>query len=93
MGTRLISEFLIVAAAAAGLTLGSGKLAAQTSTEAEQQVGSLMATAEIPGISAHSLRHTSASLGIESGEPIHHVRDRLGHSSIVVTEKYLHAHE
>ena len=38
----------------------------------------------------HALRHTSASLGIESGELLHRVRDRLGHSSIVVTEKYLH---
>ncbi len=52
MGTRLISAFLIVVTAAAvELTLGSGRLAAQANGEAEQQVRSLMAKAEIPGLS------------------------------------------
>ncbi len=44
----------------------------------------------IYGISAHSLRHTAASLAIDAGEPLHRLRDRLGHSSILVTSRYLH---
>ena len=38
----------------------------------------------------HALRHTAASLAIEAGEPLHRLRDRLGHSSVLVTSKYLH---
>ncbi len=44
----------------------------------------------IHGISAHALRHTAASLAIDAGEPLHRLRDRLGHSSILVTSRYLH---
>ncbi len=43
------------------------------------------------GISAHALRHTAASLAIDAGESLHRLRDRLGHSSILVTSRYLHA--
>ena len=42
------------------------------------------------GISAHALRHTAASLAIDAGEPLHRLRDRLGHSSVLVTSRYLH---
>jgi integrase/recombinase XerD len=45
----------------------------------------------LPGVSAHALRHTAASLAIDAGEPLHRLRDRLGHSSILVTSLYLHA--
>jgi len=45
---------------------------------------------DIVGISAHSLRHTAASLAVDAGEPLHRLRDRLGHSSVLVTSKYLH---
>ena len=41
-------------------------------------------------INAHALRHTAASLALEGGAPLHHVRDLLGHSSVLVTSKYLH---
>jgi integrase len=44
----------------------------------------------LDGISAHALRHTAASLAIDAGEPVHRLRDRLGHSNIVVTSRYLH---
>jgi len=47
-------------------------------------------TAGISGISAHALRHTTASLAIDDGEPLHRLRDRLGHSSVLVTSRYLH---
>jgi len=46
--------------------------------------------ADIAGISAHSLRHTAASLAVDAGEPLHRLRDRLGHSSVLVTSRYLH---
>jgi integrase len=46
--------------------------------------------AGLRGISAHALRHTAASLAIDAGEPLHRLRDRLGHSNIVVTSRYLH---
>ena len=45
----------------------------------------------IHGISAHTLRHTAASLAIDAGEPLHRLRDGLGHSSVLVTSQYLHA--
>lgn len=44
----------------------------------------------LAGVSAHALRHTAASLAIEAGEPLHRLRDRLGHSSVLVTSRYLH---
>lgn len=47
----------------------------------------------LPGISAHDLRHTAASLAIDAGEPLHRLRDRLGHSSVLVTSRYLHVAE
>ena len=33
---------------------------------------------------------TTASLAIEDGEPLHRLRDRLGHSSVLITSRYLH---
>ena len=47
----------------------------------------------LPRVSAHALRHTAASLAIDDGEPLHRLRDRLGHSSILVTSRYLHVGE
>jgi len=41
-------------------------------------------------INAHALRHTAASMAIEGGMPLHRVRDLLGHSSVLVTSRYLH---
>ena len=46
--------------------------------------------AGIDRINAHALRHTAASLALEGGAPLHHVRDLLGHSSVLVTSRYLH---
>ncbi len=41
--------------------------------------------AGLPRIRLHDLRHTSAGLGLEAGETLKEVSDRLGHSSIVIT--------
>ncbi|GHD30046.1 tyrosine-type recombinase/integrase [Halioglobus pacificus] len=38
----------------------------------------------------HDLRHTAASILVNSGMAIHAAKDILGHSSIAVTERYLH---
>lgn len=51
------------------------------------------ATAGLAEVSAHDLRHTAASLAIDAGEPLHRLRDRLGHSSVLVTSRYLHVGE
>jgi integrase len=48
------------------------------------------ATAGLADVSAHDLRHTAASLAIDAGEPLHRLRDRLGHSCVLVTSRYLH---
>lgn len=42
-------------------------------------------------VSPHWLRHSHASHSLERGAPIHLVQQTLGHSTIAVTEKYLHA--
>ena len=39
----------------------------------------------------HCLRHTSATLLIYSGVNLQQVKSRLGHSSLVTTQRYLHA--
>jgi integrase len=39
----------------------------------------------LPRIRLHDLRHTSASIGLASGESLLEVSRRLGHSSITVT--------
>lgn len=49
------------------------------------------AAAGLVDVSAHDLRHTAASLAIDAGEPLHRLRDRLGHSTVLVTSRYLHA--
>jgi integrase/recombinase XerD len=42
-------------------------------------------------VSPHWLRHSHASHSLDRGAPIHLVQQTLGHSTIAVTEKYLHA--
>jgi len=41
----------------------------------------------------HSLRHTYASLLVQAGVDIYHVKELLGHSSIALTERYSHLSE
>jgi len=51
----------------------------------------LTASAGLPPIRLHDLRHTSASLGLAAGESLVEVQRRLGHSSITITaDTYTH---
>ena len=50
----------------------------------------VMSGIEKPQMGGHLLRHTSASKMLSRGLNIKQVQQNLGHSSIVVTEKYLH---
>ncbi|MDT9591588.1 site-specific integrase [Nocardioides zeae] len=46
---------------------------------------SLQRSMDVPRIRLHDLRHTSASIGLSSGETLLEVSRRLGHSSITIT--------
>lgn len=48
------------------------------------------AAAGLPDVHWHDLRHTFASWLVQAGEPLTAVRDLLGHSSLVVTNRYSH---
>lgn len=41
----------------------------------------------------HTLRHSGASAADERGAPATAIRDALGHSSLAITERYLHRHK
>jgi integrase len=45
----------------------------------------LVTAAKLPPIPLKNLRHTSASLGLASGETLKEVSERLGHSTITIT--------
>lgn len=53
--------------------------------------GKALDRAGLQGVRVHDLRHTSASWLLDNGAKLVEVRDRLGHSSIAVTSRYLHA--
>ena len=42
-------------------------------------------------VSPHWLRHSHASHSLDRGAPIHLLQKTLGHSSVAITEMYLHA--
>jgi len=46
--------------------------------------------AGVQGVRVHDLRHTSASWAVSNGADLVTVRDRLGHTSIKTTSRYLH---
>ena len=50
----------------------------------------LMERASLEGITAHTLRHTAASMMINAGRSLYDVQRVLRHSSSTVTEKYSH---
>jgi integrase len=44
-------------------------------------------------VTFHTLRHTYASILVQAGVDIYHVKELLGHSSITLTERYSHLSE
>jgi len=44
----------------------------------------------ITNFRVHDLRHTCAAWLVTAGVPLSEVRDLLGHSTVMVTEKYAH---
>jgi len=50
----------------------------------------LMGQAGLNGVTAHTLRHTAASMMINAGRSLYDVQRVLRHSSSTVTEKYAH---
>ena len=50
----------------------------------------LAAATEGMGITIHDLRHSHASWLLRGGADLVSVRDRLGHSNISITSRYLH---
>jgi len=45
----------------------------------------LLEKADVPQIRIHDIRHTFASLLLSQGEPLHYVKEQLGHASIQTT--------
>jgi integrase len=45
----------------------------------------LLEKADIPRIRFHDIRHTFASLLLQQGEPLHYMKDQMGHASIQTT--------
>ncbi|MBC8253912.1 MAG: tyrosine-type recombinase/integrase [Ardenticatenia bacterium] len=61
-----------------------------TLASVEYLVGLHAQSARIPHLHPHALRHTATSLAANFGEPLHRIRDRMGHSSALITSHYLH---
>jgi integrase len=45
----------------------------------------ILEKADVPQIRIHDIRHTFASLLLAAGEPLHYVKDQLGHAAIQTT--------
>ncbi len=46
---------------------------------------SVFERADVPRIRFHDIRHTFASLLLQQGEPLHYVKEQMGHASIQTT--------
>ena len=56
----------------------------------KKSMATLMKQAGLEGVTAHVLRHTAASMLINSGHSLYSVQRLLRHSTSAVTEKYAH---
>jgi integrase len=63
----------------------------QSNNLGERSFARLCTAAEVRRITFHGLRHTSATLLLAAGEPVHVVSERLGHSDVSITlNNYAH---
>lgn len=59
-------------------------------TEVKRSFATACARAGVAGFRVHDLRHTCAAWLVSAGVPLSEVRDLLGHTSVVMTERYAH---
>jgi integrase len=53
--------------------------------------GEAQATVDVPRLSFHGLRHTTATIALDAGVPVHVVSQRLGHATVSITmDTYAH---
>ena len=67
-----------------------GRLKGQPVNNPQKVFEEACATAEIEGVVIHSLRHTFASLAVNSGVSLYDVSKLLGHSTTQTTTRYAH---
>ena len=58
----------------------------------QREFAKLVELAGVKAITIHGLRHTSATLALKAGTPLHVVSKRLGHKKVEITHNiYIHA--
>ena len=63
----------------------------QANNLGQREYAALIKAASVRRIKFHGLRHTCATLLLQSGQPVHVVSERLGHSKVSMTmEVYAH---
>ena len=63
----------------------------QSNNLGQREFAKLVELAGVKAITLHGLRHTSATLALKSGTPLHVVSKRLGHKKVEITHDiYIH---
>jgi len=65
-------------------------LEAKWKLESYKYIGAACREAGIEDFTIHDLRHTCAAWLVSAGAPLAEIRDLLGHSTILMTERYDH---
>jgi integrase len=67
-----------------------GKIAGKPLNNPQKAFSRALKKAKIENFTIHCLRHTTASIAINSGATLYEVKDLLGHSQVVTTMRYAH---
>ncbi len=78
------------AEASARLMIASPLHGTWTSQQAGKRWRNVMEKVGISGVTLHTLRHTCASRLVQAGVDLYKVMTWLGHSSLVITQRYAH---